>query len=76
MPYLLCIFEMILCDQSEDILRKLRRYFEKVFARACKRRDLKIKVDKSKLMVVGEESPYYEFMFDEQQLDKYQSLSI
>ena len=40
------------------------------FGRVCKRRGLKVNVDKSKVMVASEDSPRCEVMLDGEQLER------
>src|SRR5678816_4652422 len=56
---------MILCGESEESLRGLVERF----GRVCKRRGLKVNVDKSKVMVVSEDNPQCEVMLDGEQLE-------
>src|SRR5678815_3430774 len=63
-PYLLYADDLILCGESEESLRGLVERFCIV----CKRRGLKVNVDKSKVMVVSEDSPRCEVMLDGEQL--------
>src|SRR5678815_1004425 len=50
-------------------LKSLRGLVER-FGRVCKRRGLKVNVDKSKVMVVSEDSPQCEVMLDSEQLEQ------
>src|SRR5678815_2204866 len=52
--------------QSEESLRGLVERF----GRVCKRRGLKVNVDKSKVMVVSKDSPQCEVMLDGEQLEQ------
>src|SRR5678816_1094748 len=51
--YLLYADDLVLCGESEESLRGLVEEFGMV----CKRRGLKINVDKSMVMVVSEDTP-------------------
>src|SRR5678815_2962777 len=64
--YLLYADDLVLCTESEESLRGLVERF----GRVCKRRVLKINVDKSKVMVVSEDSPQCEVMLDGEQLEQ------
>src|SRR5678815_4787187 len=55
-PYLLYADDLVLRGESEESLRGLVERF----GRVCKRRGLKVSVDKSKVMVVSEDSPQCE----------------
>jgi len=57
---------LVLCGESEESLRGLVERF----GRVCKRRGLKVNVDKSKVMVVSEDSPQCEVMLDDEQLEQ------
>src|SRR5678815_3688058 len=57
---------LVLCGESEESLRRL----VKRFGRVCKRKGLKVNVDKSKVMVVSEDSPQCEAMLDGEQLEQ------
>src|SRR5678816_2479870 len=59
-PCLLYADDLVLCGESEESLRGLVERF----GRVCKRRGLKVNVDKSKVMVVSEDSPQCEVMLD------------
>src|SRR5678816_3292259 len=50
-------------------LKSLRELVER-FGTVCKRRDLKVNVDKSKVMVVSEDSPQCEVTLDGEQLEQ------
>src|SRR5678816_3523316 len=63
-PYLLYEGDLVLCGESEESLRILVERF----GRVCKRKGLKVNVDKNKVMVVSEDSPQYEVMLDGEQL--------
>src|SRR5678815_352953 len=65
-PYLLNADDLVLCGESEESLRRLVERFGMV----CKRRGLKVNVDKSKVMVVSEDSPQSEVMLDGEQLEQ------
>ena len=65
-PYLLYADDLVLCGESEESLRGLVQRF----GRVCKRRGLKVNVDKSKVMVVSEDSPQCEVMLDDEQLEQ------
>src|SRR5678815_4169579 len=66
MPYLLYADDLVLCGESEESLKGLMERFDRV----CKRRGLKVNVDKSKVMVVSEDSPQCEVMLDGEQLEQ------
>src|SRR5678816_845099 len=63
-PYLLYADDLVMFDESEKSLRGLVERF----GRVCKRWGSKINVDKSKVMVVSEDSPRCEVMLDGEQL--------
>src|SRR5678815_5371946 len=65
-PYLLYADDLVLCGESEENLRGL----VKRFGRVCKWRGLKVNVDKSKVMVVSEDSPRCEVVLDSEQLEQ------
>src|SRR5678816_1428656 len=65
-PYLLYADDLVLCGESEESLRRLVERFDRV----CKSRGLKVNVDKSKVMVVSEDSPQWEVMLDGEQLEQ------
>src|SRR5678816_3376513 len=65
-PYLLYEDDLDLCGESEESLRGL----VESFGRVCKRKGLKVNVDKSKVMVVSEDRPQCEVMLDGEQLEK------
>src|SRR5678815_5285247 len=65
-PYLLYVDDLVLCGESEESLRGLVERF----GRVCKRRGLKVNVDKSKVMVVSEGSPQCEVMLNGEQLEQ------
>src|SRR5678815_251081 len=65
-PYLLYADDLVLCGESEESLKGLVERFGSV----CKRRGLKVNVDESKVMVVSEDSPQYEVMLDDEQLEQ------
>src|SRR5678815_2244244 len=65
-PYLLYADDLVLCGESEESLGGLVERF----GRVCKRRGLKVNVDKSKVMVVSEDSPQCEVMLDGEQLEQ------
>src|SRR5678816_3730592 len=65
-PYLLYADDLVLWGESEESLRGL----VKRFGRVCKRRGLKVNVDKSKVMVVSEDSPQCEVTLDGEQLEQ------
>src|SRR5678815_4489350 len=65
-PYLLYANDLVLCGESEESLRGLVERYGRVF----KRRGLKVNVDKSKVMVVSEDSPRCEVMLDGEQLEQ------
>src|SRR5678816_971874 len=65
-PYLLYADDLVWCGESEESLRGLVERFVSV----CKRRGLKVNVDKSKVMVVSEDSPQCEVMLDGEQLEQ------
>src|SRR5678816_196775 len=65
-PYLLYVNDLVLCGESEESLRRLVERFDIV----CKRSGLKVNVNKSKIMVVSEDSPWCEVMLDGEQLEK------
>src|SRR5678816_4329836 len=65
-PYLLYADDLVLCGESEESLRGLVERFGWV----CKRRGLKVNVDKSKVMVVSEDSPRCVVMLDTVQLEQ------
>src|SRR5678816_4574870 len=65
-PYLLYEDDLVLCGESEKSLRGLVERF----GRVCKRRGLKVNVDKSKVMVVSEDSLQCEVMLDGEQLEQ------
>src|SRR5678816_1841837 len=64
--YLLYADDLVLYGESEESLRGL----EERFYRVCKRMDLKVNVDKSKVVVVREDSPRCEVMLDGEQLEQ------
>src|SRR5678815_5124408 len=63
-PYILYADDLVLCGESEESLRGLVERF----GRVCKRRGSKVNVNKSKVMVVSEDSPQCEVMLDGEQL--------
>src|SRR5678815_4456267 len=65
-PYLLYADDLVLCSESEESLRGLVERF----GRMSKSRGLKVNVDKSKVMVVSEDSPRCEVMLDGEQLEQ------
>src|SRR5678815_2570334 len=65
-PYLLYADDLALCGESEESLRGL----VEGFGRVCKRRVLKVNFDKSKVMVVSEDSPRCEVMLDCEPLEQ------
>src|SRR5678815_1052757 len=65
-PHLLNADDLVLCGESEESLRGLVERF----GRVCKRRGLKVNVEKSKVMVVSEDSPQCEVMLDGEQLEQ------
>src|SRR5678816_3326092 len=65
-PYLLYADDLVLYGESEESLRRLVERF----GRVCKRRGLKVNVDKSKVMVVSEDSPQCEVILDGEQLEQ------
>src|SRR5678816_309624 len=65
-PYLLYADDLVLCGESEESLRELVERF----GRVCKTRGLEVNVDKSKVMVVSEDSPQCEVMLDDEQLEQ------
>src|SRR5678816_221765 len=69
-PYLLYEDDLVLRGESEESLRGMVVRF----GRVCKRRGLKVNVDKSKVMVVGEDSHRCEVMLDGEQLEMVLSL--
>src|SRR5678816_3500869 len=64
--YLLYEDDLVLCGESEENLRGLVERF----GRVCKRRGLKVNVDKSKVMVVSEDSSWCKVMLDGEQLEQ------
>src|SRR5678816_2501081 len=65
-PYLLYVDDLVLCGESEESLKRLVERF----GRVCKRRGLKVNVDKSKVMVVSEDSSQCEVMLDDELLEQ------
>src|SRR5678815_5066489 len=63
-PYLLYADDLVLCGESEESFRGLVERF----GRVCKWRGLKVNVDKSKVMVVSEDSPRCDVMLEGEQL--------
>src|SRR5678816_490260 len=61
-PYLLHVDDLVLCCESEESLRGLAERF----GRVCKRRGLKVNVDK----IVSEDSPRCEVTLDVVQLEE------
>src|SRR5678815_2772543 len=70
-PYLLYEDDLVLCGESEESLRGLVERF----GRVCKRRGLKVNVDKNKVMVVSEDSPRCEVILDGEQLEQVSAVS-
>src|SRR5678816_3342672 len=64
-PNLLYADDLVLCGESEESLRGLVERF----GRVCKRKGLKVNIDKSKVVVVSEDSPQCEVMLDGEQLE-------
>ena len=64
-PCLLYEGDLVLCGESEESLRGLVERF----GRVCKKRGLKVNVDKSKVMVVSEDSSRCEVVLDGEQLE-------
>ena len=64
--YLLYADDLVLCGESEESLRGLVERF----GRVCKRWGLKVNVDRSKVMIVSEDSPRCEVMLDDEQLEQ------
>src|SRR5678816_4589043 len=65
-PYLLYADDLVLCGESEESLSGMVERF----GRVCKRRGLKVNIDKSKVTVVSEDSPQCEVMLDGEQLEQ------
>src|SRR5678815_2452669 len=65
-PYLLYADDLVLCGESEESFRGLVERF----GRVCKGKGLKVNVDKSKVMVVSEDTPRCEVMLDVEQLEQ------
>ena len=58
--------DLVLCGESEESLSRL----VEGFGRVCKRRGLKVNVDKSKVMVVSRENVQCRIMLDDEQLEQ------
>ena len=72
LPCLLYADDLVLCGESEESLSKLVEGFGKI----CKRRGLKVNVDKSKVMVIGKERGCrVEFCWMVSNWSKFQSLN-
>jgi hypothetical protein len=65
-PCLLYADDLVLCGESEESLERLVERF----GRVCKRRGLKVNVDKSKVMVMSEEHTRCQIMLDGEQLEQ------
>src|SRR5678815_1343878 len=65
-PYLLYADDLVLCGECEESLRGLIERF----GRVCKRRGLKVNINKSKVMVVSVDSPRCEVILDGEQLEQ------
>jgi hypothetical protein len=66
LPCLLYADDLVLCGESEGSLREL----VEGFGRVCKRRGLKVNVDKSKGMVVSGENMQCRIMLDDEFLEQ------
>ena len=66
LPCLLYADDLVLCVESEESLKKLIEGFRRV----CKRRGLKVNVDKSKVMVVSGENMPCRIMLDGELLEQ------
>ena len=65
-PCLLYADDLVLCGESEESLSRLVERF----GRICKRRGLKVNVDKSKVMVIGKERTPCRILLDGEQLEQ------
>jgi hypothetical protein len=66
LPCLLYADDLVLCGESEESLRRLVERFGKV----CKRRGLKVNVDKSKVLVVNGVNAQCQILLDGEQLEQ------